>query len=118
MHPGEGSGGRTASTNPGTAAATPLAREARLRDPAHRDQDGTAWRRGRFAERVRRQWNPVQLDAVPPEPADLDVLAQAIQARVGGDPGPIRERLEEFARLEGLAAPPAPDPLVKPGEPV
>lgn len=119
-HPAAGAaaGGRTASPDPGTAAATPLAREARLRDPAHRDQDGPTWRRGRFAERVRRQWNPVALDTASPGPADLDALARAIQARVGGEAEPIRARLEEFAALEGMSGPPAADPLVKPGEPV
>ena len=114
---GAEAGGRTASPNPAAAPATPLAGEARLRDPAHRDQDGPTWRRGRFAERVRRQWNTVEPGAVPPAPADLDLLAQAIQTRVGGDAGHIRARLEEFVALERMAGPPAEDPLVKPGEP-
>lgn len=106
------------------AATKDLARlleETRLRDPAHRDQDGTLWRRGRFAERVRRQWNPVDLRmAGAPGEAEIDELAHAIQARVGGDVGPIRARLEEFAELEqptAAAAPPAEDPLVRPGAP-
>lgn len=97
--------------------APTLAREARLRDPAHRDQDGTAWRRGRFAERVRRQWNAVELPAgAPPDgEGDLDALAQAIQARIGGDVGDIRGRLAEFVRLDAVAGPAAQDPLVRPG---
>src|SRR5688500_815605 len=89
--------------------------EARLRDPAHRDQDGPAWRRGRFAERVRRQWNPVQVQGAPATHEEFDALAQAIQARVGGDVGDIRERLHEFAALDEAAGPPAEDPLVRPG---
>ena len=97
-----------------TRSAT-LAREARLRDPAHRDQDGAAWRRGRFAERVRRQWNAVELPAGASPDSDLDTLAQAIQARMGGDAAAIRERLAEFVRLDAVAGPPAEDPLVRPG---
>lgn len=89
--------------------------EARLRDPAHRDQDGAAWRRGRFAERVRRQWNAVELPAGVGPDGDLDALAQAIQARIGGDVGHIRARLDEFVRLDEMAGPPAADPLVRPG---
>lgn len=89
--------------------------EARLRDPAHRDQDGPAWRRGRFAERVRRQWNAVRLEADPRADADLDALAQAIQARVGGDVEHIRHRLDEFTTMEAAGAPAAPDPLLRPG---
>lgn len=88
---------------------------ARLRDPAHRDQDGPAWRRGRFAERVRRQWNAVELPADASPDGDLDALAHAIQARIGGDVGPIRERLDEFVRLDAVAGPPAEDALVRPG---
>jgi hypothetical protein len=93
----------------------PESGEARLRDPAHRDQDGPAWHGGRFAERVRRQWNGVQ---VPPGtgPGDLDGLARAVQERVGGDPAEIRLRLEDFAALEH-GGPPADDPLVRPGAP-
>src|SRR5687768_15749891 len=94
-----------------------LGREARLRDPAHRDQDGTVWRRGRFAERVRRQWNPVEAAAEPSSEADLDALARTIQARVGGDVEEIRARLDEFAALDDLASPPAIDALVRPGAP-
>jgi hypothetical protein len=90
---------------------------ARLNDPAHRDQDGMDWHRGRFAERVRRQWNPVHLGGVPLARGDLDVLAQAVQSRVGGDVGEIRHRLDEFAALEQAGAPAMDDPLVKPGEP-
>jgi hypothetical protein len=91
--------------------------EARLRDPAHRDQDGAVWRRGRFAERVRRQWNAVTLDEVPVDGGDLDAMAQAVQARVGGDVGHIRERLDEFAAFDRAGLPPSPDPLVRPGAP-
>jgi hypothetical protein len=95
-----------------------LASEARLRDPAHRDQDGAVWRRDRFAERVRRQWNRVEVRmAGGPEPAELDELAAAIQARVGGDVGHIRERLREFAAIDDAGAPPSVDPLVRPGAP-
>jgi hypothetical protein len=94
-----------------------LAGEARLRDPAHRDQDGPVWRRDRFAERVRRQWNPVQVSAAPATAADLDALAQAVQARVGGDVGDIRRRLAEFAEIDEAGAAPAEDPLVQPGAP-
>jgi len=96
----------------------PLAAEARLRDPAHRDQDGPLWRRGRFAERVRRQWNAVELPAEASPDGDLDALAAAIQARIGGDVGHIRGRLAEFAALDAVAGPPAADPLVRPGQPV
>jgi hypothetical protein len=94
-----------------------LGREARLRDPAHRDQDGTVWRRGRFPERVRRQWNPVEVAGDPASEAGLDALARTIQARVGGDVEEIRARLDEFAALDDLASPPAIDPLVQPGAP-
>lgn len=94
-----------------------LSAEARLRDPAHRDQDGPVWRRDRFAERVRRQWNVVQMsgpgDAV--SEAELDGLAAAVQAKVGGDVGHIRARLREFAEIEVAGAAPAVDPLVRPG---
>ncbi len=93
----------------------PPSAEARLRDPAHRDQDGTAWSRGRFAERVRRQWNAVELPAEASPDGDLDGLAQAIQARIGGDVASIRERLAEFVRLDEAAGPAALDPLVRPG---
>lgn len=90
---------------------------ARLNDPAHRDQDGMEWHRGRFAERVRREWNPVNLGGVPLARRDLDVLAEAVQSRVGGDVGDIRHRLEEFAAMEQKAGSPVDDPLVRPGEP-
>jgi hypothetical protein len=89
--------------------------EARLRDPAHRDQDGPVWRGDRFAERVRRQWNVVRMAGPATAPAELAELAAAIQAKVGGDVGHIRERLEEFVALEG--GPAAEDPLVRPGAP-
>lgn len=89
--------------------------EARLRDPAHRDQDGPVWRGDRFAERVRRQWNVVPMAGGATAPAELDELASAIHAKVGGDAGHIRERLEEFVAMEG--GPAADDPLVRPGAP-
>lgn len=96
-----------------------LGSEARLRDPAHRDQDGLVWRRDRFAERVRRQWNPVQLQEVvaPRNPADLEALAQSIQARVGGDVAHIRARLAEFAAIDESGGSPADDALLRPGAP-
>ena len=90
--------------------------EARLRDPAHRDQDGPVWHGDRFAERVRRQWNAVPVPAGT-GPEDLDALARAVQERVGGDTQHIRARLEEFAQLEMASAPPADDPLLRPGAP-
>lgn len=93
-------------------------REARLRDPAHRDQDGAEWHQGRFAERVRREWNPVHLGGVPLARRDLDVLAQAVHARVGGDMDGIRARLDEFAAMEAEGDPAVDDPLVRPGESV
>jgi hypothetical protein len=100
------------------AAPPTLSAEARLRDPAHRDQDGAVWRRDRFAERVRRQWNPVEVRmAGGPDPVELEELAAAIQAKVGGDVGHVRQRLEEFARMDEAGAPPAVDPLVRPGAP-
>jgi hypothetical protein len=102
----------------GSPAAPSLAAgEARLRDPAHRDQDGTTWRRGRFAERVRRQWNVVQMSGEASGEAELDELAAAIQAKVGGDVASVRARLAEFAALDEVAGPPADDPLVRPGAP-
>ena len=88
--------------------------EARVRDPAHRDQDGKDWRRGRFAERVRREWNPVAFEPQGAED-DLEALAEHIQARVGGDLAAIKAKLEEFVALEKQALPPAEDPLVRPG---
>jgi hypothetical protein len=104
---------------PATFPPGPLGSEARLRDPAHRDQDGLVWRRDRFAERVRRQWNPLQLPgiATPRDPADLEALAQSLQARVGGDEGHIRARLAEFAALDEGGASPADDALLRPGAP-
>lgn len=94
------------------------AAEARLRDPAHRDQDGPVWRRDRFAERVRRQWNAVAADGVPLTADDLEPLARAIQAHAGGDVEDVKARLQEFLRMDEAAAPPVADPLVKPGEPI
>jgi len=97
------------------------AAEVRVRDPASRDQDATAWRRGRFAERVRREWNQVRTDAIEATSTaddgyDLGALTEAIRARVGGDAAHIRQRLEQFAALEHIGAPAAPDPLVRPGQ--
>ncbi|MFO1532897.1 MAG: hypothetical protein ABR562_04230 [Thermoplasmatota archaeon] len=93
--------------------------DVRVRDPASRDQDAQAFRRGRFAERVRREWNPIQDAAIVAARRDggydLDVLAQAVHTRVGGDLAPIRSRLAEFAALEATGAPAATDPLVRPG---
>lgn len=89
--------------------------DALLHDPAHRDQDGPSWRRGRFRERVRRQWNPVPGALIERHADDLDALAGAIQARVGGDLGEIRARLERLRDLDAFCAPAAPDPLVRPG---
>ena len=97
--------------------APTLSAEARLRDPAHRDQDGAVWRRERFAERVRRQWNVVQMSGQAAGDAELDELAAAIQAKVGGDVDHIRDRLREFATMDEAGAPPAVDPLVRPGAP-
>jgi hypothetical protein len=91
--------------------------EAQLRDPAHRDQDGIDQRQGRFAERVRRQWNVVALHEEPMAPADIPLLAQAIHQKVGGDLHAIEARLAEFERMEHSGAHPTSDPLVKPGEP-
>jgi len=104
----------------------PWDRDVRVRDPAARDQEGAVWRRGRFAERVRREWNAVpgrEVDAclLPDADAgatagyDLTRLAQAVQRRVGGDAEPIRARLEEFADAEMEGDTAAPDPLVRPG---
>ena len=90
--------------------------DALLRDPAHRDQDGRESHQGRFAERVRRQWNVVALHEEPVGPADIPVLAEAIHQKVGGDLGEIEARLAEFERMDRIAAPRAPDPLVRPGE--
>ena len=91
--------------------------ETRLRDPAHRDQDGTDRHQGRFAERVRRQWNVVALHEETVTRADIPVLARAIHQKVGGDLHEIEARLEEFEGLERTAQPALADPLVKPGEP-
>ncbi|HUR25702.1 MAG TPA: hypothetical protein VM327_06800 [Candidatus Thermoplasmatota archaeon] len=98
--------------------ATPrLPAEARLRDPAHRDQDGPVWRRDRFAERVRRQWNVVSMSGGAASEAELDELAAAIQAKVGGGIEHIRGRLREFTEIDAVGGPPAVDPLVRPGAP-
>ena len=87
----------------------------RLVDPAHRDQDGPAWHRGRFEERVRRAWNAVPGAAVHANAGDLDALAHAIQEKVGGDVGDVRHRLEDLRAVDGAAAPPMDDGLVRPG---
>lgn len=92
-----------------------LRHEARLADPAHRDQDGPSWRRGRFRERVRRQWNPVPGALIERHAGDLDALAAAIHGRVGGGLEEIRSRLERLRALDEDCAPPAVDPLVRPG---
>jgi hypothetical protein len=96
-------------------AGPDLRHEARLFDPAHRDQDGPSWRRGRFRERVRRQWNPVPGALIDRHADDLGALAATIQGRVGGDLEDIRARLERLLRLDDESAPPAKDPLVRPG---
>ena len=89
--------------------------DVRLHDPAHRDQDGVAWHRGRFEERVRRQWNAVPGADVAAASGDLDALGQAVHARVGGDLAEVRHRLVELQELDALAEPEAEDPLVRPG---
>ena len=86
-----------------------------LRDPAHRDQDGLDQRPGRFAERVRRQWNVVALHEEPMAPADIPLLARAIHEKVGGDIQVIEARLAEFERMEHGGVLPAADPVVRPG---
>jgi len=93
----------------------PTPGDVRLHDPAHRDQDGEAWHRGRFEERVRRQWNAVPGDLVAANSGDLDALAQAIQGRVGGDLAEVTGRLVQLQEMDALAAPEADDPLVRPG---
>lgn len=100
---------------PDTRSRRVAAADALLHDPAHRDQDGPSWRRGRFRERVRRQWNPVPGALIDRYADDLGQLAAAIQGRVGGDLGEIRARLEALKALEYDCAPPARDPLVRPG---
>jgi hypothetical protein len=93
--------------------------DVRVRDPAYRDQDAVAFRRGRFAERVRREWNVVStrtIEASMQGPgSDLEALAKAIQERVGGDVEPLLARLREFMALESDGAPASSDPLVRPG---
>ena len=90
-------------------------RDTLLHDPAHRDQDGPSWRRGRFRERVRRQWNPVPGALIDRNADDLPALAKAIQGRVGGDLEEIFARLERLKALELDCAPPATVPLLRPG---
>ena len=93
----------------------------RVRDPATRDQDPKVWRRGRFAERVRREWNPIPTQVIESarraDGYDLEALAAAIHARVGGDVAPIRDRLGEFVAAEAAGAAASPDPLTRPGAP-
>jgi hypothetical protein len=93
--------------------------EVRVRDPASRDQEPVAWRRGRFAERVRREWNPVRTATIEAARSgdgyDVAALAAAIQRAIGGDNEAIRARLTEFAAAEELGAPAGPDPLLRPG---
>ena len=88
---------------------------ARLCDPAHRDQDGPLWRRGRFEERVRRQWNAVPSAALAAAGEEVAAVAAAVHGAVGGDLADIQARVAELQALDGAAAPPAPDPLVRPG---
>ncbi|HLF16404.1 MAG TPA: hypothetical protein VI796_03100 [Candidatus Thermoplasmatota archaeon] len=100
---------------------SPLAalRDVRIRDPAVRDQDGAAWRRGRFAERVRREWNPLRTAAIEAclrgDGYDLEELADAVQKVVGGEPSHILERLRLFLDMEDEGRPAAADGLVRPG---
>ena len=95
--------------------------EVRVRDPASRDQEPVAWRRGRFAERVRREWNPVRTTALEAARSgdgyDIEVLAAAVQRAIGGDLEAIRRRLTEFAAVESVGAPAGADPLLRPGHP-
>lgn len=95
--------------------------EVRVRDPASRDQEPLAWRRGRFAERVRREWNPVRTAAIEAARSgsgyDIELLATAVQRAIGGDLETVRRRLSEFAAAEALGEPAGPDPLVRPGHP-
>ncbi len=90
-------------------------RDVRVRDPAVRDQDAVPWRQGRFAERVRREWNAVPSQAIDAAGMDLDALAQAIHKVVGGNMDHVKARLEEFALLERIGAAAASDALVRPG---
>ena len=93
--------------------------EARVLDPASRDQDAEAWRRGRFAERVRREWNPLRTPAIEAcrlgEGYDLEILSADIQEGVGGDPERILARLALFWAAEEEGRPAGGDPLVRPG---
>lgn len=104
-----------AESSPGGTA------EVRVRDPASRDQEPMAWRRGRFAERVRREWNPVRTATIEAARSgagyDVSALASAIQRAIGGDLAAIRGRLTEFAAAEAAGAPAGPDLLVRPGHP-
>lgn len=94
-------------------------RDVRVRDPASRDQDADAWRRGRFAERVRREWNPLRTPAIEAcrlaDGYDLEILAEAVQKVVGGDARRILARLAEFWALEQAGGAEAADPLLRPG---
>lgn len=91
----------------------------RIEDPASRDQDDAPWHSGRFAERVRREWNPITSDAIGAAGDDMDALAAAIQKRAGGDQKEIVARLERFRRVErDPTASARDDGLVRPGAPV
>ena len=85
--------------------------DVRVRDPAYRDQDQYFWRQGRFAERVRREWNPVRTAAI--DGADsLDELAKSIHAIVGGEIEHILERLRLFQAMEQYGPDGARDSLI------
>ncbi len=92
-----------------------LKREVRILDPAYRDQDQVPWRGGRFAERVRREWNQIRTPDIDGADGDLDALAGIIHAKVGGKLEHIRGRLQVFLQMEGGS--PVGDSLVQPGAP-
>ena len=78
--------------------------DVRILDPAYRDQEPAPWMRGRFAERIRREWNPVRTATIEAAP-DLGSLADAIQKVMGGDREHILDRLELFADVEEIESP-------------
>ncbi len=92
-----------------------LKREVRILDPAYRDQDGTPWRGGRFAERVRREWNQIRTAEIEAADGDMDALAQTIFEKVGGKLDHIQGRLQVFMQME--TGTPVRDSLVRPGSP-
>lgn len=93
--------------------------DVRIEDPAYRDVDDGPWHSGRFAERVRREWNPITAKTIDDAGDDLEKLADAVLERVGGDKEEVLERLKAFRRAERDATrPPREDPLVRPGAPV